>query len=158
MWFMISILAERKTLKLFRVSPCTADSPEIWNGFGNATTESLEQSYLQRVELETKDIALGCHLWVAYKAHKLDLLKELSFQKSKCFSNLEEVCQAHIDRFGDPSTLSRPDRVVKEIIQDGHIDFESVMTEFSKREGIYGLGDLQLKKIYDKQMMKNLNQ
>ncbi len=155
---MISILAERKTLKLFRVSPSTADSPEIWNGFGNATTESLEQSYLQRVELETKDIALGCHLWVAYKAHNLDRLKELSFQKSKCFSNLEEVCQAHIDRFGDPSILSRPDRVIKEIIQDGHIDFESVMAEFSKREGIYGIGDLQLKKIYDKQMMKNLNQ
>jgi hypothetical protein len=67
---------------------------------------------------------------------------------------LDEVCQAHIDRFPEDQSSGRPERLVEELIQTHSTDFNKVFSEFSEREGIYGFGDLQLKTIYDKLMIR----
>lgn len=77
-------------------------------------------------------------------------MKELSKSSTDCFEYLEEVCQAHIERFPLDNSLSRPDKIVKEIIDTISTEFQVVFTEFSRREGIYGLSDLQIKNVLKK--------
>lgn len=152
MWFVISILAKNPTLKIFRVLPLVENETDLWKGFGIANAEKLEQAYNSRIRFKIKDIELGSGLWVSYQNDDLNRLKELSKNESDCFEYLEEVCQAQIDRFPLDKTLGRPDRVVKEIIDTTPAEFQLVFSAFSNREGIYGFGDLQLKKIYDRQI------
>ena len=152
MWFVISLLADQPTIKLYRIFPTVSNISDNWKGFGISNAEMLEQSYSSKVLFKPQDIELANNLWTAYKINDLKKLKELSKVQSNCFQYLEEVCQAHIDRFPTDDTLGRPEKVVKEIIDTKSTEFEVVFSEFSYREGIYGFGDLQIKNIYDRQM------
>lgn len=152
MWFVISLLANHSNLTIFRVFPTDEITTDTWKGFKIASAEKLEQAYHSKIQFSSQDIELGKNLWTAYQVGDFDKLKELSKNKSDCFRYLKEVCQAHIDRFPKDETMGRPDKVVKEIIDTKSTEFEVVFFEFSEREGIYGFGDLQLKKIYDRQM------
>ncbi len=152
MWFVISLLANNPSLKIFRVFPIIENNEDTWKGYGIADTEKLEQAYYSKIQFTLKDIGLGKNLWTSYQNGDLIKLKELSKEQSDCFDYLEEVCQAHIDRFPLDKTLGRPDKVVKEIIDTISSEFQIVFSEFSEREGVYGFGDLQVKSIYDKQM------
>ena len=152
MWFVLSLLSDQPNLKLYRIFPVIENIVDTWKGFGISNTEKLEQAYSSKVQFKPKDIELGKHLWAAYQNGDLKKLKELSKEHSDCFEYLEEVCQAHIDRFPLDKTLGRPDKVIKEIIENKSKEFQTVFSEFSYREGIYGFGDLQIKNIYDRQM------
>lgn len=150
MWFLLSLLAKQSNLRLFRVFPVIENNVDIWKGFGGATSETLEKAYATKVPFQAQDIELGVKLWEAYQSQDFVKLKELSKQNSDCFQYLEEVCQAHIDRFPKDNSLGRPESVIKEIIKTQSKDFQKVFTEFSTREGIYGFGDLQVKEIYER--------
>lgn len=152
MWFMLAFLSKKSTLNLYRVFPIIENNVENWKGFGNNDANDLERAYSEKVLFQPKDIELGQKLWAAYQANDFTNLKKLSKQKSACFAFLEEVCQAHIERFPVDKSLGRPEKVVKEIIEMKSSDFQEVFKEFSAKEGIYGFGDLQLKSIYDRQM------
>lgn len=151
MWFMLSLLPKQSNLKLYRVFPVIENDADIWKGFGIATSETLEKAYTTKVPFQAQDIELGVNLWTAYQSQDYLKLIELSKQNSNCFQYLEEVCQAHIDRFPKDNSLGRPERVIKEIIEETQSkDFQEVFAEFSAREGIYGFGDLQVKKIFER--------
>jgi len=152
MWFVISILSGHPTFKIFRVFPVPENDEDIWKGFGTASTEKLEQAYNSKIQLTPDDIELGKGLWAAYQDDDFEKLKELALSQSECFEYLEEVCQAHIDRFPTDKSSGRPDKVVKEIIGTRSEEFQIVFSEFTKREGIYGYGDMQLRIIYDRVM------
>lgn len=152
MWFVISMLANRPTLKLFRIFPIIENDADTWKGFGISNAEKLEKAYTSKIQFTLKDIELGKSLWTAYQNNDLSKLKILSQKQSGCFKYLEKVCQAHIDRFPVSNSMGRPSKVVKEIIETKSTNFEDVFSEFSTQQGIYGFGDLQLKNIYDRQM------
>jgi hypothetical protein len=152
MWFVISILANQPTLKIFRIFPLTENNIDTWKGFGIANPEKLEQAYYSKIQFTLDDIELGKNLWTAYQNGDLDKLNKLAKSQSDCFEYLEEVCQAHIDRFPLDKSLGRPDKVVIEIIETKSKEFQIVFSEFADKEGIYGFGDLQIKNIYDRQM------
>lgn len=154
MWFVISLFTDQPTIKLYRIFPTVSNISDNWKGFGISNAEMLEQSYSSKVLFKPQDIELGNKLWTAYKINDFKKLKELSKVQSNCFQYLEEVCQAHIDRFPKDDTLGRPEKVVKEIIETKSTNFQDVFSEFSIRQGIYGFGDLQLKNIYDRLMQK----
>lgn len=153
MWFILSLLFDRQAkCKIFRVFPTINDPINIWNGFGLSSAEMLEKSFLNKIEFTHKDMVLGNNLWKAYKENDLNKLKELSNSESDCFQLLKEVCIAQIDRFPVDKKLGRPDKLVKEIIDSTSRDFNTVFKEFSKNEGIYGFGDLQVRNIYNRQL------
>lgn len=152
MWFVLSLLSGKQNLKLYRIFPIIENIEHTWKGFGISDNEKLEQSFSSKIEFTKADIELGKNLWTAYQNGDLNKLNQLAKFQSDCFEYLEEVCQAHIDRFPTDKSLSRPDKVVKEIIKTKSKEFQSVFSEFSDREGIYGFGDLQIKKIYEKLM------
>lgn len=149
LWFVLFLLSNRSDLTLYRIFPITDNEADRWKGFGIATPKILEQSYLDKVLFEPKDLELGINLWIAYQHHNLGLLTTLSKLKSRCFRFLEEVCRAHTDRFPADHTLGRPERLVQELINSQAADFQTVFSVFSEKEGIYGFGDSQLKTIYD---------
>ena len=157
MWFVISMLPNHPKLKIFRVFPVIQNNAETWKGFGIAKAEKLEQAYYSKIQFSLKDIQLGNNLWTSYQKGDLDKLRELSKQESNCFEYLEEVCQAHIDRFPLDKTLGRPERVIKEIINTKSKAFQVVFSEFLDKEGIYGFGDLQIKNIYDSLLNSHLH-
>ncbi len=150
LWFLITQLAKNTTLKLYRVFPIVEQTDDEWSGFAYADAQLLTKAYHEKVELNPADISLAKNLWLAYSENNLEALITLSKQNTPAFKYLEKVCQAHAERFPGNNSLSRPMRTVKEIIDGGVTDFESVFKIFSKREGIYGFGDLQVKKIYDR--------
>lgn len=152
MWFVLSILANYPKLKIFRIFPIIENLADTWKGFGMATPQTLEQAYHSKIQFSSQDIGLGKKIWTAYQNNNLEELKVLSINNSTCFESLEEVCQAHIDRFPIDKTLGRPEEVVKEIIDTKSKEFDVVFAEFSKIVGIYGFGDMQVKKIYDRLM------
>lgn len=152
MWFVLSFLSDWPHLKLCRVFPVTENMADLWKGFGIADIEKLEQAYAEKWQFREEDIELGKRLWSAYQKGDLNKLRELSQIQSVCFKYLAEVCQAHIDRFPSDSTLGRPEKLIKQIIEKKSKEFPIVFAAFTDAEGIYGFGDLQVKHIYDKQM------
>lgn len=144
------MLASHPTIKIFRVFPVIENKKDTWKGFGIANPEKLERAYDSKIPFAPDDIELGKNLWEAYQKGDFDKLNLLAKSPSECFEYLEDVCQAHSDRFPSDKSLGRPDQVVKEIIETKSKEFQIVFSEFTEREGIYGFGDFQVKNIYDR--------
>lgn len=156
MWFVMSLLYQDGVKRnISRVFPVVHDANDVWKGFGIADAAMLEQAYAQRVLLTENDLKLGNDLWSAYSTYDLDTLKALSTIESDAFLFLPEVCKAHIERFPEGNQLSRPERVLLELIDQSNGDFAEVFAAFSEREGIYGFGDLQVRIMYDRLRKQN---
>ncbi|MBL0743177.1 hypothetical protein [Chryseolinea lacunae] len=156
MWFVLSLLSHLEgEHEIAVVYPSFLERRHIWQEFGAATSEQLLAAYEERVVFSSRDLHLAEGLWMAYKQGDLQRLHELSIYQSMCFPYLQEVCHAHIDRFPHKDKLGRPERVIREIVQKTSRDFKTVFKEFTLREGVYGFGDAQVKKIYDK-VIENL--
>ena len=154
MWFVLSLLNKRPPATLYRVFPVIENPINQWKGFGVSNARQLEEAYQSKVKLSREDLNLGANLWNAYKLGDFKTLKELSRQSSTVFQQLEEVVQAHIDRFPADHTLGRPEKAIKELIEHKSTDFKVVFAEFSKNHGIYGFGDTQVQQMYDRLVRK----
>ena len=153
MWFLISLIHNlpiRK--KVFAVYTTYLDksSNQFWNGFGMANKKELIICANNKLELTGMDLAFGQDLWLHYKNNNLDELSRQSKIAPAAFPYLEEVIKAHIDRFPNDGGMGRPEKVITEITQNVSKDFDTVFREFWRRENIYGFGDTQLRKIYDR--------
>lgn len=152
MWFVISLIFNQPSLNVYRVFPVVNQPQDIWRGFGNANTNDLEKAYQSKIKFTHNDLILGKNLWSAYQNSDFDALIKLSKTPTSCFQYLEEVCKAHIERFPTDNSLPRPHRVIQDILNSHITNFDDVFIEFSKREGVYGFGDSQLKNIYNQQI------
>lgn len=153
MWFVISIINSLRIKKeVFAVYTSYLDktNKQFWNGFGPANSDELKVCYANKIPLSEADINLGKDLWEAYKNSNLEELTNLSKNQSLVFPYLQEVVQAHVDRFPKDGTKGRPEKVIADIIKNISTDFHIVFKEFWNRESIYGFGDTQLKYLYDK--------
>jgi hypothetical protein len=155
MWFTMSIINSlpiKKTVFAVYTSHVDRINKQFWNGFGQANSEELKICYANRTSLSNDDLNLGEQLWNAYKSHDLEELVRLSMHSSFAFPYLQEVVQAHVDRFPKDGTKGRPEKVMEDITKNISTDFHKVFNEFWNRESIYGFGDTQLKRVYDKVM------
>jgi hypothetical protein len=155
MWFVISIInsmpVKKKVFAVF-TSYLDKTDKQFWNGFGPANEDELTICYADRIPLSEADLNFGQQLWTAYKNSNLEELTNLSKHPSPAFPYLQEVVQAHVDRFPKDGTKGRPEKVIEDITKNISTDFHKVFEEFWKRESIYGFGDTQLKSLYDKVM------
>jgi len=142
MWFCLSLVQD-KDANVFRVAPIVRTENDLWKGFGGLSESDLKKCFANRIEFGDEDILLGKHLWEAFQNKDARRLEDLSETKSDCFPHLKEVCQAAIE------LQSRPKARLQTIVSAGEDDFHKVFEEFNKTEGIYGFGDLQVKRIYD---------
>ncbi|MFZ1323001.1 MAG: DUF1835 domain-containing protein [Ignavibacteria bacterium] len=149
MWFIINLISERNSGNVVnRIFPVIKDKNDVWKGFGNSDSYDLELAFSNKIKFNEEDINLGNELWKAYKNGDNKKLTEISnsTEDSKCFHHLKEVCKANADK------AYRTEKTIKEILNNENSDFKNLFSEFCKREGIYGYGDLQVKRIYDKVM------
>jgi hypothetical protein len=155
MWFVISIINSlpiKKKVYAVYTSYLDRTSNQFWNGFGPANSRELTICFAGRTPLNNDDLQLGQALWTAYKSGNLEELIRLAENQSAAFPYLQEVIKAHVDRFPKDGTKGRPEKVIEDITKNVSIDFHKVFSEFWNRESIYGFGDTQLKRIYDKVM------
>lgn len=142
MWFCLWLLRD-KNVDVFRVAPIVRAENDLWKGFGGLGKNELEKCFRQKIEFGDEDVLLGANLWAAFQNKDFRRLEQLGETKSDCFPYLKEVCQAAIE------LQTRPKKRLQEIISDGETDFRQVFEKFNKTEGVYGFGDLQVKRIYD---------
>ena len=156
LWFVLSLLHDlplKKRVFAVYTSYLDKEDKDFWNGFGPANANQLITCYKHRILMTDDAIRLGRDLWSAYKTNNLRELTLLSKNQSPVFPYIQEVVQAHVDRFPANGEKGRPEKVLSDITKNISTDFHKVFTEFWKRESIYGFGDLQLKKIYDQVML-----
>jgi hypothetical protein len=149
LWFVLKLLSESHNIKIYRVFPPKASSANSWKGFGNASAAALAQAYESKVLFTSSDLALGKTLWEAYLLGDGAQLIALSKSVSPCFRQLAEVCQAHLDRISVDPNERRPEKVILELLAKGITDFDTLFSQFSEREGIYGFGDLQVRGLLE---------
>lgn len=150
-WFILSLIDSLTIQKeVYMVYPTFLAEADIWKEFGRADAGDLRISFANKVRFAGEDFQLAKELWQAYKNQDLLTLAQLVGRKSVCFPYLKDAIQAHLERFAVDGALSRPERVLRAILQKGETDFYKVFGEFSAQEGVYGFGDTQLKPIYDK--------
>ncbi|WP_312767688.1 DUF1835 domain-containing protein [Epilithonimonas sp.] len=141
LWFCVSLLSRIKNLKLYRIFPIK-DIENHWKGFSDSDNSDLEESLESKVLLSENDIELAENLWKAYQNNDISSLKQLSENQSDCFHFLNEVIDAYIN--------INPEDFIKNQIEFGFTDFDSVFKKFQEELGIFGFGDLQVKKIFEK--------
>ncbi|MDV6221878.1 hypothetical protein [Flavitalea sp. BT771] len=159
MWFVLSLLAgmavEKKVYVVY-TSWLSREDKHFWNGFGPATTAQIKEAFDNRILLTAADLQYGRDLWAAYKNGDLAALRRLSQSRTGAFPYVQEVIEAHIERFPANGQRGRPERVLAAIMQNGQTDFKIVFREFWNCESIYGFGDLQLMPLYKKVLMEGV--
>ncbi len=144
LWFVLYLLQTLGLHKLYRVCPMTKQSDELWQGFSVLNSQELEQCFTQRLKLSALDIQHGANLWRAYQKADYHKLQQLSCYQSAAFPMLQAVCAAEIARQQQHAV----ENILQAIIAGGAQDFAEVFSAFQAQAGIYGLGDLQLKRLY----------
>ncbi len=142
MWFCLSLLAETEC-KAFRIEPVGLAHDERWSGFGQFSADQMKAAFELSSEFSRGDIALGRDLWNAYRHGDHTELRRLGKTESKCCPYLSEVTVAAIDQDMEPI------EVVRSITAAGETDFAKIFVEFRKRAGVYGYGDVQVRKLLD---------
>lgn len=154
MWFILSLIHPLTINKKVYIIYSFWSTPAArWRGYGPATKSELLNWYNLKIPCTTPDLSLADTIWNAYKTNDLDQLEGLSSVQSVCFPYLEEVLFAHIDRFGLDGLPGRPEKRIISILEEFPLaDFGKVFKEFTKWEGVYGFGDIQVRRMWDKAM------
>lgn len=142
-WFCLDQLSGSGA-KIYRVAPVDASPDNVWEGFGQHTSDELRECFDARVELTMEDIESGAKLWAAFRDRDIEILHELGDYRSPAFPFLREVCDAaaEID--------TKPAAIVKEIMGSGKQGIDEIFPEFRSRAGVYGYGDLQVEKLIER--------
>lgn len=141
-WFCLYLLKDSDA-NIFRVAPTVRDASTKWLGFGGLSTGEMRECFEHRVRLNAGDIKLGHDLWFAFKSGDKNRLLKLGSSASPAFPYLIDVTEA-----ADEIDM-KPKKVVDEIIAEGKSDFADIFSEFTKRAGVFGFGDAQVKRILE---------
>ncbi len=142
MWFCLWLLNETGAA-VYRVEPVVRSQADRWLGFGDLASDDLKKCFNSRTKFPAEDVALGAALWNAYRKNDNAKLAELSTSVSACFPYLREICEAAFEKD------TRPREIIAEIQFEGKTEFEDIFPEFTRRAGVYGLGDLQVKRMLE---------
>jgi len=144
-WFTAFLLLEKsEDLKIYLIRPPN-HTPY---GFGALNQDELTSAYEARTPLlKMHDLA---QLWTYYQQNELDKLLEKAKVFEDEFPFIENAVKAHLDRIPGEKSLGRPEQTLKDILNElENPSFAVIFKEFSKRESIYGFGDLQVKRLLD---------
>lgn len=130
---------------LYRVYPST--DKEKWAGFGYDDKTSLTALFEKRIQLNVADITFMKAWWKAYVHSDVEALQQLSRSTTNAMHFADEVTQAHVERLHNDENERQPGKMLREMNKDGSKSFGEFFAEFSKKAGVYGLGDTQVKRL-----------
>ena len=143
LWFAIYLLKDQN-INLYLVRPDHL-SPY---GFATYNQEGLLGLMDKKIRITSPED--WSQLWIAYAENNHEKLKETAEQLREEFPFVNEAVNAHIER-ESVDKWGRPERTLLQIMDELKTkDFGPVFREFNKREAIYGFGDLQVKRLYDR--------
>lgn len=142
MWFCLDLL--KTHTNVFRVAPLNASPDDVWKGFGGHTVEDLNACFEGRTRFSQTDIETGGKLWKAFREGDTEKLRSFGSYRSETFPFLHEVTDAAAE------LATRPSEIVRQIMAESNRDLDSVFSEFQKRAGVYGLGDLQVQRLIER--------
>ncbi len=148
LWFVVNRWVENgRKGHLFRVIPLESDGGNRWRGFDGIGESGISAAMIARIPFENEDIELACALWKAFKQQDRSTLTILAKTKSPCFRWLPEIVAAHWARFPENGGEGQPQAALRQILAEGKSTFEEIFQEFTRRQGIYGFTDLQVKSL-----------
>ena len=117
-------------------------------GFGGLNEKGLFEAYENKIPI--KELSQFSELWKAYQRDHNEDLISIARVLSDNHPYILPAVQAQLDRLPAEQKEGRPMESLKRIIHELKTDdFGMIFKEFSKRESIYGFGDLQVKKMYE---------
>ena len=142
LWYCLNELKDTGA-PIFRVAPVNLEPDDVWKGFGEHTSDDLAAAFELRTPVSSEDLEQGAKLWKAFRHREGSILRKLGEYRSPAMPFLKEVAEAasEID--------SRPLQIVREIRSEGFSTIDEVFSEFKKRAGVYGFGDLQVERLRD---------
>ncbi len=150
LWFVLSIIKktsiQKKVTLVYPIHIKKGDD-QFWKGFGSADAQDLILCYENRILLSEQELQRGSELWNAYQNNNFDKLLLLAEEETSAFPNLKEVVAAHMERFPIDGSKGKPEMIIEALLKKGVTDFQLMFKEFSKKAGIYGFGDTQVKRL-----------
>lgn len=146
LWFICSLLYTKENITVNLVRP----QDSLQYGFGGLDQDQLAKAYIDRIPLSKINVNQLVWLWFTYQKNHVERLLKLSVQIEEDFPFIKEAIIAQIEREPIDGKRGRPEQAIHDIIEEkSTTDFTIVFQEFSKREPIYGFGDLQVKQVYN---------
>ena len=120
--------------------------------FASMNEQALEKAYQNKQELSQQTLGELSKMWQYYQAKDLEKMLKIAQNNNEKLGFLEEAAKAHIDRVLN----QRPQKALSKIIKELQTkDFAKVFPVFNRQERIYGFGDMQVKRIFDKLIEQN---
>lgn len=117
-------------------------------GFGGLNELELINAFKQKAKINELDRV--AKLWISFQNNDIEELIKVAKQLESEYPFIYKAVEAHIDRIPNENNPGRPVQTLIDIMNDLETySFGYVFKEFSKRESIYGFGDLQVKRLYD---------
>lgn len=147
-WFLINLISKKETKhKIHLVRP----KQNCAFSFGSMHPDELIASYNSRFSITDIELKELSRLWVLYQHDNIEKMLQIAEKLKVKYSFLIPVIKAHKERLPKNGKLGRPTNIIKQIIKDlNTTKFGPVFQEFCKKEAIYGFGDLQVKRIFDR--------
>ncbi len=151
-WYVLHLLKENGHKgDLYLVRPHT----ELIEGFGKLDEVDLVSIFKFRKKLSPAEFKKWAAFWELYREDEEDRMLLEAIELESSFPFLLPVVEAHLARKSVGHDPGRPELVLMEIMDELQThEFEPLFREFSIRESIYGFGDLQVKRILDKLIIK----
>ncbi|REJ78185.1 MAG: DUF1835 domain-containing protein [Acidobacteria bacterium] len=141
LWFLLDQLQDRDNI--FVVSPPSEPAHGRFAGWAFLEPDDLRSCYEDRMEPGRSDCDLAVQLWTAFASRDFDELSKLGATPSETFKFLGEVSQAAAEM------ESRPEEFLRERLIRG-LSFGEAFRDFSEDQKVYGYGDLQVEKIWNR--------
>lgn len=147
-WFVAAILdAIPHEVEVYWVAP---EESSLELGFGGMDTPSLYQAFQRAVRLTPDELSILATMWPAYQHNDYAALLQLALALHHKLPMLPTAVAAHIERYPVDGSPGRPEKTLKSIMEELETEeFGPIFREFSKREAIYGFGDLQVRRLLD---------
>ncbi len=145
-WFTIHLLQQQiPNTPIYLVKP----NPPNQYSFGYLNQEELVGLYEGRQLLQKKEML--ARLWQYYQKNETDQLVQIAETLAIYYPFLLPAVKAHIARIPKEGTMGYPSQVLLQIMDDlGTKDFGLVFKEFTKRAAIYGFGDVQVRRLWER--------
>lgn len=142
-WFIVNLLVEFKLENdLYLVRPSKGNE----YNFGMMSAPELKQSFENRTRISEKNTTLIQKLWNEYRVNNTPGMIKVAQELHEVLPFIGPAVYAHIS-----NRLGIPQQKLQQIKNESNTnEFGPVFQEFCKHEKIYGFGDLQVKRMFDK--------
>lgn len=145
LWFVCRLLHD--SVPNAQVRLVRPETHTMW-GFGGLSGLELQRAYDGAPKVH--DLAPFVALWQAYEQDNRQALLVKAREMESDYPFVLPAVNAHCDRIPSAGDPGRPTRVLRQIMDELQTrEFGRVFREFSRREPIYGFGDLQVKRLFD---------